>query len=148
MITDATCPKVMRIHKIVEKASADGKLVVIVGMKNHPEVEAIEGWCGGHIVAENAAELEAALSAQPSANAERSRIQIQHASEVVVDLLEGGGVSFLQANGTDLYTLEISFFDKNGNPTSLSGMTFYAQLEGENAYVGVAKNQLKNTDIP
>lgn len=65
VITDATCPKVMRIHKIVEKASADGKLVVIVGMKNHPEVEAIEGWCGGHIVAENAAELEAALSAKP-----------------------------------------------------------------------------------
>jgi len=54
----------------------------------------------------------------------------------------------LQANGTDLYTLEISFFDKNGNPASLAGMTFYAQLEGENAYVGVAKNQLKNTDIP
>jgi (E)-4-hydroxy-3-methyl-but-2-enyl pyrophosphate reductase len=59
VMTDATCPKVTRIHRLVEKASADGRFVVIIGMKHHPEVEAIEGWCGEHVVVEDAAELEA-----------------------------------------------------------------------------------------
>ena len=45
VITDATCPKVKAIHKIVANASKNGKFVVIIGMKNHPEVEAIRGWC-------------------------------------------------------------------------------------------------------
>jgi len=63
VMTDATCPKVTRIHRLVEKASADGRFVVIIGMKHHPEVEAIEGWCGEHVVAEDAAELEAWIDA-------------------------------------------------------------------------------------
>ena len=57
VVTDATCPKVKAIHKIVSRASAEGRNVLIIGMKQHPEVEAICGWCGEHLVAENAAEL-------------------------------------------------------------------------------------------
>lgn len=64
-VTDATCPKVMRIHKIVERASEEGRLVVIIGMRSHPEVEAIEGWCAEHIVAENVEELKTALAGIP-----------------------------------------------------------------------------------
>ena len=44
-LIDATCPFVKRIHKIVEKESSDGKLVVVVGSAVHPEVEGIVGWC-------------------------------------------------------------------------------------------------------
>ena len=65
VMTDATCPKVTRIHRLVEKASADGRFVVIIGMKHHPEVEAIEGWCGEHVVAEDAAELDSWLDSSP-----------------------------------------------------------------------------------
>ena len=65
IISDATCPKVLRIHKLVQEASEEGRFVVIIGMKHHPEVEAIEGWCGGHIVAENAAELADFLDNSP-----------------------------------------------------------------------------------
>ena len=57
IVTDATCPKVKAIHKIVSKASAEGRFVLIIGMKQHPEVEAICGWCGEHLVVENAEEL-------------------------------------------------------------------------------------------
>ena len=57
VVTDATCPKVKAIHKIVSRASEEGRVVLIVGMKHHPEVEAICGWCGEHLVVENAAEL-------------------------------------------------------------------------------------------
>ena len=57
IVTDATCPKVKAIHKIVSRASEEGRFVLIIGMKHHPEVEAICGWCGEHLVVENAAEL-------------------------------------------------------------------------------------------
>jgi 4-hydroxy-3-methylbut-2-enyl diphosphate reductase len=43
---DATCPFVKRIHNIVEKESAAGKQVVIIGNAGHPEVEGIMGWSG------------------------------------------------------------------------------------------------------
>ena len=58
LITDATCPKVKRIHSIVAKATEEGRFVVIIGMHNHPEVEAVCGWCGEHILCENVVELE------------------------------------------------------------------------------------------
>ena len=41
---DATCPFVKRIHNIVEKESAAGKRIVIIGNAGHPEVEGIMGW--------------------------------------------------------------------------------------------------------
>ncbi|MCM1184318.1 MAG: 4-hydroxy-3-methylbut-2-enyl diphosphate reductase [Roseburia sp.] len=41
---DATCPFVKRIHKIVQKESADGRQIVIIGNDGHPEVEGIKGW--------------------------------------------------------------------------------------------------------
>ena len=41
---DATCPFVKRIHKIVEKESASGSQIVIIGNAGHPEVEGIRGW--------------------------------------------------------------------------------------------------------
>ena len=43
-IVDATCPFVLKIHKIVKEASKD-KQVIIVGNENHPEVLGICGWC-------------------------------------------------------------------------------------------------------
>ena len=58
LITEATCPKVKAIHKIVSRAEAEGRFVIIIGMRHHPEVEAIRGWCGEHQVFENPGELE------------------------------------------------------------------------------------------
>lgn len=46
---DATCPFVKRIHRTVEKASAEGKHIVVVGDPSHPEVEGIVGWCSGPV---------------------------------------------------------------------------------------------------
>lgn len=43
---DATCPFVKKIHKVVSKASKEGKQVIIIGSDSHPEVEGIKGWCG------------------------------------------------------------------------------------------------------
>ena len=46
-VVDATCPFVKRIHNIVQKESALGKKIIIVGNPGHPEVEGIKGWCAG-----------------------------------------------------------------------------------------------------
>ncbi len=44
---DATCPFVAKIHSIVAKASAEGKIVLIAGDASHPEVRGIVGHCSG-----------------------------------------------------------------------------------------------------
>ena len=64
-IVDATCPKVKHIHNIVGEATAEGRFVIIIGMRRHPEVEGICGWCGEHMVFETAAELETWLNQNP-----------------------------------------------------------------------------------
>ena len=43
-IVDATCPYVKKIHRIVEKQSAEGREVLIIGSEDHPEVQGIKGW--------------------------------------------------------------------------------------------------------
>lgn len=44
-LVDATCPFVKKIHKIVQKESEKGHVIVIIGSNHHPEVEGIKGWC-------------------------------------------------------------------------------------------------------
>ncbi|MBQ6476486.1 MAG: bifunctional 4-hydroxy-3-methylbut-2-enyl diphosphate reductase/30S ribosomal protein S1 [Clostridia bacterium] len=43
-VVDATCPYVKKIHQIVRNAVSNGKKVIIVGKKEHPEVIGIKGW--------------------------------------------------------------------------------------------------------
>ena len=61
-ILDATCPFVKKIHKIVEKESNNGRHIVIIGSKEHPEVQGIIGWANGPVTvietAQMAEELE------------------------------------------------------------------------------------------
>ncbi|MBC8059935.1 MAG: bifunctional 4-hydroxy-3-methylbut-2-enyl diphosphate reductase/30S ribosomal protein S1 [Clostridiaceae bacterium] len=44
-VIDATCPHVSIIHQKAKKYYDLGYGIVIVGDKNHPEVEGINGWC-------------------------------------------------------------------------------------------------------
>ena len=44
-VTDATCPFVGNIHRLVQEAEEQGKRVIIVGDPSHPEVRGICGWC-------------------------------------------------------------------------------------------------------
>ena len=63
LVRDATCPKVMHIHRIVEQASSEGRFIIIIGMKQHPEVEAISARCKRCVILESAAETESWLEA-------------------------------------------------------------------------------------
>ncbi len=44
-IIDATCPYVLKIHKIVREQSLKGRHIVIIGKGSHPEIQGIIGWC-------------------------------------------------------------------------------------------------------
>lgn len=48
-IIDATCPKVKKIHKIVDEYSSRGYNIVIFGSNNHPEIIGIKGWSNGNV---------------------------------------------------------------------------------------------------
>lgn len=58
-LVDATCPFVLKIHRIVREHSELGHHIIIVGNDKHPEVEGIKGWCeNAYTVIENATEAE------------------------------------------------------------------------------------------
>lgn len=65
-IVDATCPFVKRIHKLVIRAEAQGRVPVIIGTPTHPEVQAIAGWCAHPHVFEGPEALENWLREDPS----------------------------------------------------------------------------------
>lgn len=44
-LVDATCPFVKKIHNIAARDSKEGKQIIIVGNREHPEVQGICGWC-------------------------------------------------------------------------------------------------------
>lgn len=59
---NATCPFVSKIHKIVKDNSREGKVVLIAGDENHPEVQGIVGRCEGeHYIFKNYEDLEKLL---------------------------------------------------------------------------------------
>ena len=49
-IVDTTCPWVKKAQKIARELAEEGRFVVIVGDKGHPEVQALVGWSGGKAV--------------------------------------------------------------------------------------------------
>lgn len=57
-IVDSTCPFVKKIHDTVRKHAAQGYDIVIIGSREHPEVQGILGWCLGRgTVLENEQEI-------------------------------------------------------------------------------------------
>lgn len=55
---NATCPFVSKIHQIVKDNSREGKVVLIAGDENHPEVQGIVGHCEGeHYIFKNYEDL-------------------------------------------------------------------------------------------
>ena len=46
-VVDCTCEFVRRTQNIVKAKYAEGKAIVIIGEKAHPEVQGLNGWCDG-----------------------------------------------------------------------------------------------------
>ncbi|MFW5799105.1 MAG: 4-hydroxy-3-methylbut-2-enyl diphosphate reductase [Planctomycetota bacterium] len=58
-VVDATCPRVVRIQKIIQRHTASGGHVVIVGDRDHPETVGLKGFAGqrGYVI-ERPAEVD------------------------------------------------------------------------------------------
>ena len=65
VILNATCPNVTHIHQIVSKAEEQGRIPVIIGTPDHPEVKAIAGWCEHPIVLSGEEDLSKWLENAP-----------------------------------------------------------------------------------
>ena len=65
-IMDATCPHVLRIHRLVERAARAGRTPIIIGEAHHPEVMAAASRCERSVVLENTAELADWVAADPA----------------------------------------------------------------------------------
>lgn len=61
-LVDATCPFVKKIHRIVRDASDRGDYIIIIGSREHPEVQGICGWCHGDYCVISTEEEAQALS--------------------------------------------------------------------------------------
>ncbi len=68
-ILDLTCPFVDRLHRIVKQASADGASVILVGERDHPEVQGTAGWAQGPVYVVGSPEDAEALPAMDQAMA-------------------------------------------------------------------------------
>jgi len=66
-VIDATCPDVKKIHEIVHSESSEKRLIIIIGHRHHPEVEAITGWCENYLVFETPEELSEWLNIKENA---------------------------------------------------------------------------------
>lgn len=60
-VVDATCPFVKKIQSLVETAYEKGYTIVIIGDKEHPEVQGINGWCDDKAVVINSKKEAAEL---------------------------------------------------------------------------------------
>ena len=58
-VVDATCPNVARIHGLVREAEAEGRLPVVIGEREHPEVRGICGQVERCVVLQDPAETDA-----------------------------------------------------------------------------------------
>ena len=65
-ILDATCPNVSRIHQLVAQAEQNGRIAVIIGAPNHPEVRAIAGWCEHPVLLDGVDSLQKWLEEDPN----------------------------------------------------------------------------------
>lgn len=99
-VVDATCPFVLRAQRAAAKLAADGRMVVVVGERNHPEVEGLVAWAereGAQVVVVGGAqEVPADLPGRVGVVVQTT--QRRSVLDEVVDAIEKQGVKLEVAN--------------------------------------------------
>ncbi|WP_369282267.1 bifunctional 4-hydroxy-3-methylbut-2-enyl diphosphate reductase/30S ribosomal protein S1 [Oscillibacter sp. GMB15532] len=62
----AACPNVLRIQTLVGQAEEDGRQVIIIGERNHPEIQGIASYCRHPLIFGGPEELAAWLAEDPT----------------------------------------------------------------------------------
>ncbi len=76
-IIDATCPDVAKIHDIVRAEAKEGRVILVIGQRNHPEIEAISSWCENCCIIESPEELKEWLTRNPYLKSEPISVVFQ-----------------------------------------------------------------------
>ena len=99
-IVDATCPFVKKIHNIVAEKSAEGCEIVIIGDRDHPEVQGIIGWAGGCVfVIKNEEEAKAFVPSGKGPVCVVSQTTFHYRNfQYLVEILQGKGYDITAIN--------------------------------------------------
>jgi small subunit ribosomal protein S1 len=82
-VFDATCPKVIKVQKIVEYYSKKGFKVLIFGDKDHKEVKGINGWCENDgLVFQNVSQVKDVLKKLDQKNCQKAVVVSQTTQNV------------------------------------------------------------------
>lgn len=77
-LKDLTCPKVLKIHGMVEEHSNNGYYIFLVGVQNHPETIGTFSFCGENsIIIESVSDLEKAVSSFKQTNIKKALLITQ-----------------------------------------------------------------------
>ena len=86
-VLDCTCPYVIKVRRIAEQNSGEGKLFILIGAEDHPEVKGIMSCCVGEgLVFSGAEELGAWINSEKAPNNEN--ITITMAAQTTQQLSE------------------------------------------------------------
>jgi 4-hydroxy-3-methylbut-2-enyl diphosphate reductase len=88
-VFDATCPLVTKVHIEVEKMRAEGKEIVMIGHRGHPEVEGTMGQSnGGMYLVEDVNDVQNLLVKHPEqlAYVTQTTLSLDDAAEIVAAL--------------------------------------------------------------
>ena len=83
-IVDATCPRVRRAQRYVEKLIEEGYFVIIIGEKDHPEVKGLLGYGGdrAEIYSEHVKIRKRKIGVVP-----QTTLDLEHLNEVISNLM-------------------------------------------------------------
>ncbi len=65
LVVSAVCPHVERIRTLAQEAEREGRRVILIGERAHPELRGIASWCSGALIFENAQEVADHLEKHP-----------------------------------------------------------------------------------
>ena len=99
-IVDATCPFVKKIHNIGAEHSENGEEIVIIGDKDHPEVQGIIGWAKGPVtVIKNEQEARDFVPSGTAKICVVSQTTFHHLNfQYLVEILKGKGYDICTIN--------------------------------------------------
>lgn len=89
IVIDATCPRVRRAQRYVQRLIKEGYYVVIVGEKDHPEVKGLLGYGGNHatIYKDNCRVGKKKIGVVPQTTLNQERFN-EAVSDIVSDVIE------------------------------------------------------------
>ena len=83
-IIDTTCPFVRKIHYLANKCFEDGKQLIVIGDRNHPEIIGINGWSSHSAIIDIKFEVENTICSATRVRQESARELAQKVDLMIV----------------------------------------------------------------